>query len=572
MLIASHLILLFSLPLPLILALSAITVRKKNSKHRILICSISVSVSALWLIYLFLISAVVAVVIAILLVIIFGIIAIVKKDRNFLIGIAFTIAAIVLAYIVGVVMMGVSFTGMFGPTANNPDTPNDPDKVTTVALIPGNDNEAQMELDFIYVNNNCYVNGCSWSGGSFVEPSTCFDEETGTLTIPEYSPNGERVVGIYSWSFHEMHELKKVILPSSVKTISEEAFRNCTNLKTINLENVEYIGDSAFANCTSLEPDNTSYFSYPRLSNIKSIGGQAFYNCQKLKTFDLGSELESIGEWAFASSGVISIEIPESVATMGDRVFGDCERLQSVGIKSPYLTELPSGTFANCTSLISVAFVDGLETIGDNAFCGSGIEWITLPDTVRTIKKRAFYCCNNLSRIMISESMTVIENDAFWECPSLLYVYWRHSESERGNDVRIRDGNDDFLNAHTHYYDLGGFDFSSNGDGTCSIYATGNNERTQIVIPYVSPAGELVTDITDGVFINNYNLTTVTIPLTIETIGGRAFSGCGSLKKIIYEGTQESWQTISIGSQNEALRRITPDFLGVEIATPEDED
>lgn len=65
---------------------------------------------------------------------------------------------------------------------------------------------------------------------------------------------------------------KTVILPDTLVTIGENAFKDCESLVEIrNIEVVDYIGDSAFENCTALNsitlPENTVYF-----------GENAFYN------------------------------------------------------------------------------------------------------------------------------------------------------------------------------------------------------------------------------------------------------------------------------------------------------
>ena len=554
------------LSLPLILALTAIAVRKKNQKQKNLICAISGCISALWIVYLFVMFAVAAAIIAIILGVVFGIIAIVKKDRKFLIGIGCSIAVIVLAYIVGVVITDGKFTGI---QWNTPDSNGEETDTISGNIYPAPADGMVVNLFFeSNGDGTCYIeSGHHYYGSS--SNQDYFDDATGTLTIPEYSPQGDKVTGAFFGAYGDIVELVKVVLPDGIDEIHRYTFQNCANLRSINLEKIKFIGDYAFSGCVSLEGDTSQSVSQYGLPSIINIGKNAFWGCKNLKSLRLGSNLAYIDDYAFAESGLTSMVIPDHVGWIGEAVFNGCKDLQTVNINSTFLTLLPKGTFTGCESLIGVTFVDGVLEIGADAFNGSAILFVELPDTVTTISESAFYWCKNLSRVMIPASVDFIGDNAFGGCDSINYVYWGHSEVAKENDILIRDGNEHLLNAPTHYYDLDGFDFSSNGDGTCSIYATGNKDRTQIVIPDKSPMGEDVTEITDGVFINNYNLTTVTIPLTIKTIGNRAFSGCSSLQRIIYEGTQESWQTITIGSQNDAIRRITPEFLGIEMGTPE---
>ena len=47
--------------------------------------------------------------------------------------------------------------------------------------------------------------------------------------------------------------------------------------------------------------------------------------------------------------------------------------------------------------------------------------------------------------------------------------------------------------------------------------------------------------------------TTVELYDTVETIGTRAFHDCGNLEKVIYHGTKEQWDAITLGDGNEPL-------------------
>ena len=63
------------------------------------------------------------------------------------------------------------------------------------------------------------------------------------------------------------------------------------------------------------------------------------------------------------------------------------------------------------------------------------------------------------------------------------------------------------------------------------------------------------------------NLTyTVTIPSTVKTIGGSAFDGCRGLTTVYYTGTEEQWNSISIGKYNTYLTNaeIIYNYTGTE--------
>ena len=77
-----------------------------------------------------------------------------------------------------------------------------------------------------------------------------------------------------------------------------------------------------------------------------------------------------------------------------------------------------------------------------------------------------------------------------------------------------------------------GLEFTSNGDGTCSVSGIGTCKDTEIVIPPVSPAGDTVTSIGVNAFNNKNRIKSVIIPKGVTTIENAAFYSCDSLTKV----------------------------------------
>ena len=99
--------------------------------------------------------------------------------------------------------------------------------------------------------------------------------------------------------------------------LPNKAFSECTNIKSVILPNtLTVIGKQALG--------NTSLVSISIPASVESIEDMAFYGCNSLKnvTFEKGSQLKTIGTFAFAScTSLISIEIPASVKTIGNLAF-----------------------------------------------------------------------------------------------------------------------------------------------------------------------------------------------------------------------------------------------------------
>lgn len=113
-------------------------------------------------------------------------------------------------------------------------------------------------------------------------------------------------------------------------------------------------------------------------ASVTEIGNSAFYNLESLKTvtFAPGSQLETIVRTAFSDSGVTTIELPDSLKTIG------------------------YGAFMNCHGLKSMTIPSGVETIGEDAFLNCRyLKTISIPASVTSIGKSVFDSCSNLQTI-----------------------------------------------------------------------------------------------------------------------------------------------------------------------------
>ncbi len=144
-----------------------------------------------------------------------------------------------------------------------------------------------------------------------------------TVTVPDLSPDGDRVTSIGDSAFLGCKTLTQVSLPKSVTEIGAYAFYGSA-LKSILLHsNIERIGECAFANCAELtavtvDNENEKYssldgvlfskdkselilypsgkqnMSYTIRSSVKKIHTMAFYGCAALKTVNFNGTRE---EW-----------------------------------------------------------------------------------------------------------------------------------------------------------------------------------------------------------------------------------------------------------------------------------
>lgn len=163
-------------------------------------------------------------------------------------------------------------------------------------------------------------------------------------------------------TFYECIALTAVLLPNTLKTISEFAFGGTSLVNIVIPDSVETIDDAAFLWCSSLENVMIG-------NGVKSIGLNPFAVCASLKSITVSSDNPSyysknncLIETATKTlvSGCASSKIPSDVTTIKDYAFYGCTSLASVEIPDS-VTNIKSNAFLYCTSLEKITFKGSTE-------------------------------------------------------------------------------------------------------------------------------------------------------------------------------------------------------------------
>ncbi len=240
--------------------------------------------------------------------------------------------------------------------------------------------------------------------------------------------DGVTSIGVYA--FYDCTSLTSVTIPDSVTSIGSGAFSHCKSLTSVTIpDSVTSIGGAAFNGCSSLT-------SVTIPDSVTSIGGEAFFNCTSLTSVTIPNSVTSIGEYAFSDcSSLTSVTIPDSVTSIVNGAFAGCRSLTSVTIPDS-VTSIDWSAFAGCRSLTSVTIPDSVTSIGDGAFsyCES-LTSVTIPDSVTSIGGTAFNDCSSLTSVTIPDSVTSIGDGAFASCTSLTGIWVAEGSSHYASDA-----------------------------------------------------------------------------------------------------------------------------------------
>ena len=181
-----------------------------------------------------------------------------------------------------------------------------------------------------------------------------------------------------------------------------------------------YIGNYPISTIESLAFTGTDVVYVYLPDTLRTVKTEAFAGCQSLQIVRFPSKVKNPGDGIFRNCrNLHTVMINSSTQALGRYMFYACESLESITI--PFVREIPTGAFAHCSSLKNVALPEGVKTVGDYAFFGSGIKTLSLPSTLQAIKSYAFADTLSLTTIHLiggdmaymDIAVTAFKNSAF---------------------------------------------------------------------------------------------------------------------------------------------------------------
>ena len=394
------------------------------------------------------------------------------------------------------------------------------------------------------------------------------------VTIPE------NVEKIEPYAFWGCSQLEKVLLGEGLGEVGDYVFANCPELESVYFpDNIARIGIMAFADCASLRTVKIPY-------TVRSVHDTAFDGCYRLEIeYDIGTEgerfalyfsekrkempeyedIEDYGETVTppvqppsegelpapqpGNSDNVSGSFLENLVNGISDIFGGSDQPvtdipgRELGTSTvvgnmavvfmdntqpqvssgggsvsesreaqsmrEYTTEKAKGTvkytlvdgsvladraYYGYQNLGSLALPEGLEEIGEFSFARSSLQEVVIPEGVTSIGYGAFYHCDRLGQVQLPGTITHIAPKAF-----------------------------DHTGWVNLFFEQGAGDYLVAGDGILLAY---KGKEAQVRIP------EGIRQIGPEVFQGHTEITSLTLPDSLEIIGEAAFADCDNLRQV----------------------------------------
>ena len=374
-------------------------------------------------------------------------------------------------------------------------------------------------------------------------------------------------------------KLSNFTFPRNVKTISDYVLADCENLTNVYLYNYDSVGATRL--------DGHAFESSTKLESIKLLdtNGNVLSYCTNDKMVYLPSTLTRANDSSTSSKGhqfentaIEGVYIPNSLNSIGEGMFANCEHLSTVSYadyQNSLLRNVGKGAFKNCVALEEIELPNAMAIIGTSCFEGcTALRSVKLPDPGKmsaiqynyftdygkddnvnffsVLNASVFAECTSLEDIEITTSITKIAEYSFKNCKSLLSLTIPSNVTTIIKDAFM--GCDNLYvsieadaipagyTSGTWNNGIKGYALSSSFIETVNdfVISHNNDDKTLTIIDYVgadvanlvipeSFGEKKVTGIGPNFFKGNAEIETVSLPNTLTYIGEGAFENCANL-------------------------------------------
>lgn len=352
-----------------------------------------------------------------------------------------------------------------------------------------------------------------------------------------------KLESIGSYAFAECTALLTITLPNGLQTIESEAFQNCTALTNVTLPSslteIEYY---AFSGCENA-------FTELTFNENASVSGNAFEDCTSITKITASAEVASAvgiacgsdefevvitsgdtveafskyGGSKYVSANVSKVTIPSSVTAIGGQAFTNCTTLKDVVIAEDTKFSVGADAFSGCTGLTQESLqsiINSTTSIGSNSFAKINCEELTIPEDLKYNNSNAPFSVATITKLICSaEWANVILSVSHASCDELVVT--------SGTSINVSYSTIKKVTLPDTLKTIGSFESCKN--------------LTSITVP------EGVTTIGKEAFSLCSSLTTINLPSTITQIEDYIIYQSWSVLTINYNGTKADWKKINRG-------------------------
>ena len=290
---------------------------------------------------------------------------------------------------------------------------------------------------------------------------------------------------------------------------------------------------------------------------VTVIGDGAFRDCKTMTSLSIPSTVTKIGDWVVSGATNLTTLYYNSSCQCSFSNFGN----------APITKIVYGGTYVGMitTTVEEVVIIGNPTQIENEAFWGSALTSIVIPEGVTSIGYRAFENCSNLTSITIPSSVTSIGYSAFSGCRSLTEIVIPEGVTELGNMLFFACESLTSVVIPSSVTKIDGSAFS----GCCNLTEIILPEGVTQIVEYAFSSCKAltafnvpdgITEIENGMFMYCEAMTDVVIPASVKRIGVNAFYQCTNLKSITFRGTKAEWEAIVKGTdwnQWSGLKTVT---------------
>ncbi len=273
-------------------------------------------------------------------------------------------------------------------------------------------------------DNISYLGGGTFNGCAALKKATL-----GSATISSaFSGNSalkeltllDTVRTIESGAFSYCTGIEEVVIPDGVTNLCSGAFSSCSSLKKAVIGNgVASINPGVFSGCSGLE----SIILKDGGSN-RTISYSAFEALRSLKKVVIGDGFTSINSGAFVNTGLVEIEIPDGVTSLGYNAIASAS-LKKVTVGTG-ISNVSGGTFSGATNLETIILKDGgtdRSTAG-GAFSGyTRLKTLYIGEGFTSIGSGTFGSTPELRDIVLPKTVANVSDGSFGSLTANVYVY-----------------------------------------------------------------------------------------------------------------------------------------------------